>query len=170
MPRGIRRDGGASPLKGRVSPIKGTRRVTYSTCKHCSKEFNKGRPQLYCSLSCSIESGYRGKQISFAKGNKTGWVTSINQRIRGSNEYKKWRKAVFERDDYTCQECNARGVELNADHIKEFAYYPELRFELSNGRTLCVPCHKKTESYLSNRFRNKLGQYTTIEKYLGENT
>ena len=34
-----------------------------------------------------------------------------------------------------------------ADHVKPWALYPELRYDLDNGRTLCVPCHKKTETY-----------------------
>jgi 5-methylcytosine-specific restriction endonuclease McrA len=34
---------------------------------------------------------------------------------------------------------------LEADHIKPWAYFPSLRFELSNGRTLCRPCHDKTK-------------------------
>jgi 5-methylcytosine-specific restriction endonuclease McrA len=58
-----------------------------------------------------------------------------------------WRKAVFERDDYTCQMCGIRGTQLNADHIKPFRFFPALRWELANGRTLCVPCHRKTPTY-----------------------
>ena len=46
--------------------------------------------------------------------------------------------------------CNGgKTVTLNADHIKPFAYFPELRFAIDNGRTLCVDCHKKTDTYLS---------------------
>lgn len=63
--------------------------------------------------------------------------------IRASEEYKEWRKAVFERDDYTCQLCGAHGVRLNAHHKKPFATYPELRTETDNGITLCESCHKK---------------------------
>lgn len=81
-------------------------------------------------------------------------VTPINRSIRTSKEFKEWRRQVFERDDYTCQnkECGRRSginnrVIIHADHIKPFALYPELRFVLSNGRTLCKECHEKTDTY-----------------------
>lgn len=76
-----------------------------------------------------------------------GGITPINASIRNSSKYKAWRKQVFERDKWSCQGCGKHGGEINADHIKQFAYYPELRFEVSNGRTLCVRCHKKTDTY-----------------------
>lgn len=76
-----------------------------------------------------------------------GGISPINKLIRRSVEYKLWREAVFKRDDWTCTECKIRGTELHPDHIKPFALFPKLRFELSNGRTLCVPCHKKTDTY-----------------------
>jgi hypothetical protein len=74
-----------------------------------------------------------------------GGITPINMQIRNSPESKLWRTAVFTRDNYTCIWCGRRGVTLHADHIKPFALFPELRFELSNGRTLCAPCHRKTD-------------------------
>ena len=49
--------------------------------------------------------------------------------------------------------------EVNADHIKQFAYYPELRFEVSNGQTLCEYCHKATPTY---RKKRKVLQYATF--------
>lgn len=86
--------------------------------------------------------------VAGAKNNNwKGGITPENMRIRASKEYKDWRTAVFERDDYTCQECGSRGYQLNADHIKPFAYFPELRLAIENGRTLCVPCHRKTPTY-----------------------
>lgn len=63
--------------------------------------------------------------------------------LRFSTEYKRWRFDVFSRDKFTCQECgDDRGGNLNAHHIKSFATHPELRFEVSNGVTLCESCHK----------------------------
>ena len=108
--------------------------------------------------------GHRGKKLSlehklkviktlvpYGKGkdhpNWKGGISSINQIMRHSTEFKLWRKAIFERDNYTCIWCNQRGGELNADHIKPFALYPELRFAIDNGRTLCIKCHKTTDTF-----------------------
>lgn len=66
---------------------------------------------------------------------------------RNCVEYKDWRMSVFRRDNFTCQVCLLRGDRLQADHIKKWADFPELRFELSNGRTLCESCHKLTPNY-----------------------
>jgi len=79
--------------------------------------------------------------------NWKGGITSIHEKIRKSFEYEQWRKSVFERDNYTCQLCGEIGDYLEADHIKPFAYHPELRLDINNGRTLCHNCHKLTDSY-----------------------
>ena len=79
--------------------------------------------------------------------NWRGGITPKNKRLRGSARFARWRKKVFERDNYTCQHCGQRGGELHPDHIKRFADYPKLRFTLSNGRTLCKQCHMKTPTW-----------------------
>ena len=67
----------------------------------------------------------------------------IDKVDRNSPEMRKWRKAVLERDNYTCQICGASGpdVELHAHHIQPFKEYKELRFDVDNGETLCRDCH-----------------------------
>lgn len=73
-----------------------------------------------------------------------GGITSENHKIRNSLEYRKWRKNIFERDDYTCMMpfCGIRGGKINANHILTFKSYPEKRLDISNGITLCVECHR----------------------------
>ena len=75
------------------------------------------------------------------------------------NPYRAWRIAVFTRDNYTCQICEIHGSKayLHVDHIKQWAFYPELRYEVSNGRTLCKNCHAiVTNNQRKEVFKNAL--------------
>jgi|SRR3990167_1619074 len=74
-------------------------------------------------------------------------ATKLSRALRQTLEYKIWRRKVFERDTYTCVICFKKGGLLQADHIKPFSLYPELRLDVNNGRTLCFTCHKKTDSF-----------------------
>jgi hypothetical protein len=83
-------------------------------------------------------------------------------RIRKADQMKKWKMAVFSRDGFKCIWCGEESSgNLNADHItlfvqiienlikeqgeinlyeKAMVYLP--LWDLSNGRTLCIKCHK----------------------------
>lgn len=105
--------------------------------------WNKGLNINLDSRIKNMSENRRGeKNWQFVHGNskahKSMWQTAI---------HKEWRKKVFERDDYICQICFSKGGELQADHIKCFAHHPDLRYELSNGRTLCKECHKNTPNF-----------------------
>jgi hypothetical protein len=98
------------------------------------------------------------------KGEKSpmwkGGITPLNRAIRRLPEYDLWISSIFERDNYTCQKCNKHGGDLNAHHIKEFsriieenkissteeALLCEELWDLNNGITLCIKCHKKEHS------------------------
>jgi 5-methylcytosine-specific restriction endonuclease McrA len=94
--------------------------------------------------------------------NWRGGITSKNDTARKSSIYKNWRKTVFERDTYTCLICGNRGGMLHADHIIPFCRDKGKRFDLSNGRTLCATCHKKTDTYGGKMLRQ-------LEQSHGEN-
>ena len=101
------------------------------------------------------QKGKRGEKSNFWKGGTTLKNCGERKVIQNTPEYRLWRKSVFKRDDYTCQICNARNKEglklvINADHIKPFSLFPELRFDINNGRTLCSGCHRKTDTYGGN--------------------
>ena len=92
--------------------------------------------------------------------NHPRWIkdrTSVMEkhRLRGTYEWKEWRSKVFERDLYTCQICNKSGCYLEAHHIKSFSEYPKLRFEISNGITLCQDCHIKIDKFRRNFYERK---------------
>ena len=72
-----------------------------------------------------------------------------NQTWRLSYEYIYWRKSVFERDNHTCQHCNKTNCLVHAHHIKPASEFPELKFDIGNGITLCPKCHKKEHRQLS---------------------
>lgn len=133
--------------KGKMVVVK-----TEKICEECSNKYLvypsylRVRANRYCSVKC------RGASITRLKSgeNSPAWkggISKESRRIRASKRFKDWRNEVFERDNYTCQDCGVRGGYLEPHHIKPFAYFPELRFELSNGQTLCNICHKKTDSW-----------------------
>lgn len=76
-----------------------------------------------------------------------GGINKLNKAERSGIKYVLWRESVFERDNYTCIWCGKRGGRLQADHIKPFSQFKELRYEIGNGRTLCVECHIKTDTW-----------------------
>jgi len=119
-------------------------------CETCGKKITLTNSEAKKYKCCSLEC--RNVQISKRQqGEKShlwrGGITEASRIQRNSAEYDNWRKAVFERDGYTCQHCGQIGGKLCADHIKEWSLYPALRFDLDNGRTLCYPCHHKTENF-----------------------
>ena len=111
----------------------------------------------------------KGKKYIEIYGDR--WKEEIEKRMSGFRIYAKfrkknakrlyghcskkdieWRKSIWIRDDYTCQKCGIKGgcgkaVILNAHHIKSYSKYPECRYDMNNGITLCIDCHKLTDNY-----------------------
>lgn len=129
----------------------------------------KGRklPKETCRKMSESKKGIKPKNIDQIKGkygfnkmdykgkkhwNWKGGITSENKRQRGTANYVKWRNKVFERDNYVCQNCgikNGKGktVYLEAHHIKSFALFKKIRFEITNGVTYCRKCHIELDKH-----------------------
>lgn len=138
--------------------LRGSNNARYNkkvvSCDYCGKKIIKKNylvkedKKCFCNQNCLgkwLSKNAIGKNAS----NWRGGVNPINDTIRKSIKYKKWRISVFKRDKYTCQNCgDNKGGKLNAHHIKSFSKYSKLRFDISNGITLCEDCHKLTSNYL----------------------
>ena len=104
---------------------------------------------------------YKGKNHRLWRGG----TSKRSQRIRALPKYRKWYMSVFQRDNFTCVHCgengNHKANNLCADHIKQFALILKENkitsiekakvcnelWDISNGRTLCRPCHRLTDSF-----------------------
>ena len=65
----------------------------------------------------------------------------------GGENSQRWSQQIMKRDNYTCQVCgDNRGGNLNAHHLNGWNAFPEQRFDLDNGVTLCNDCHKEFHS------------------------
>ena len=120
-------------------------------CIDCGKEL-KSRYAERCPKCYSISHiGYkmplaiREKLSEMKKGkngsNWKGGISKENERIRRGIEFRLWREVVFTKDDFTCQKYKTKGCEIHPHHIKNFADYPELRFDVNNGITLSEKAH-----------------------------
>lgn len=74
-----------------------------------------------------------------------GFISPERKRLYFTKEYQNFRSSVFQRDNWTCQTCGKRGCYLEVHHIKEWCNYPEQRFDVNNGVTLCQDCHNLTK-------------------------
>lgn len=128
--------------KGDKNPFYGKRHSAESIAKMQAAKLGKKRNPLSEELKHRISVGNKGKYSP--KGsehyNWKGGITTCNK-----SERQKFRELlqpeILERDNYTCQVCDQYSGYLQVDHMKSWADYPELRFDKSNCRTLCMACH-----------------------------
>lgn len=117
--------------------------------------WNKGMKGLYAGQANPFygkkhTEETRAKMRGDKNGNWKNGISKVNDSIRKSVEYLDWKAQVFIRDGRKCVWCGST-EKIEADHIKPFSTYPDLRFDLDNGRTLCQPCHKTTDTYGNNK-------------------
>lgn len=112
-------------------------------CQECGQRFRPrpGQPittfrrQKFCSKPCADRGGIR-----HTGENHPNWKP-VTRRKQRRGKHGSWARAVISRDGGKCQRCGRGDIELHAHHIKPYETHPELRWEISNGLTLCCLCH-----------------------------
>lgn len=104
-------------------------------CLSCGELFYPIKDnRKYCSKKC------HGQAILGENHPRWNPLSDENTHIRSSQKYEEWARLIKERDDFTCQICDEKGGRLRSNHIKRFIDEPSLRFELTNGVTICTNC------------------------------
>ena len=134
------------------------------SCPVCGTGFHRKPSYIrkllhtYCSLKCySINK--EGENLGDNNPNWKGGIKPVASILRATDQYEKWRHAVFIRDNFKCRVCK-EGGRIHAHHIKRMSilrkeaqkYFPlfgELEacklypplWDTNNGITLCIKCH-----------------------------
>jgi hypothetical protein len=129
------------------------RRSEKMTGKHISEEAKSKLREKFLGKKMSEETKNKIKatQIknnSIRRGeNHYNWKGGNSKRIDRFEDprYNEWRNLVLERDGYRCQKCQKQfgrsEIGIHAHHIKSYKEFPDRRFDVDNGITLCKPCH-----------------------------
>ena len=136
--------------------------VPYSMQNNDVKEKSK----LTCIEKYGVDNYAKTEDFreKFRGENSPVWKENPKQeRIeRGLPEYRDWRKAVFERDHYTCQCCGSKNYKgngtciiLNAHHIQNFSTHKDIAMDVNNGITLCEKCHNLFHSIYGKKENNQ---------------
>lgn len=115
--------------------------------------WNKGMKGVY---SMKHEGQFKKGQPPFNKGlahlrkeKHPNWVSDRTKLVKDEKKhldgrYREWMFAVKERDNWKCKinnsDCRGR---LESHHILNWKEYPELRYDLNNGITLCHAHHPR---------------------------
>ena len=121
-------------------------------CVFCGREFERRKNEAsgnfnrrrFCSKKC--QTAFAPPPHYFGKDNHK-WKGDDARRRNRLGPARKWREQVLARDHAACQRCGATAVTLVAHHILPFETYPEQRWDVDNGLTLCQPCHFKEHGW-----------------------
>lgn len=129
--------------------IKNKKRI----CPKCGKTFiAKTSEDKYCSWECyNLD---RHMPAGEDHWNWKGGISKINDN-RDSADYKKWRYKVYQRNNFKCTKCGSK-EKLNAHHIFSWKFYPDKRYDVDNGITLCEDCHIKIHQKFGYNSKEKM--------------
>lgn len=156
-----------APKKGTIPWNKGLTKETSllveKNAESIKKRFENGQRQAWSKGLKGKAHPFWGRKLPKSTREKMSKVQSAERhwnwqdgktdpihRLRNTIKYQEWKLAVLERDNAICQHCGTE-KKLHCHHLKKFREYPELRYDVNNGITLCNSCH--TREHLKERYK-----------------
>lgn len=122
---------------GKIKPKRFRR--TERACKQCGTRFQIQIGELkhkghgtFCSRKCVTR---WQEESAIDRPRKNPHSTSRTRE-------RQWSVSIRQRDNNTCQRCKDVAPSHDAHHIAPRSQRPDLKFDLSNGVTLCSSCHR----------------------------
>lgn len=127
-------------------------------CKECKNKFKREKNAALGKNPHRFPKGHvpwiKGRKdiVAWNKGKKSKPESVLKLRMslakRGKGRWclnaKLWREKVLDRDGHKCVQCDST-TRLHCHHIIPWKEDDSLRFEVSNGMTLCQSCHMVLE-------------------------
>ena len=143
-------------------------RVPWNKGLKMSQEQKEKISKSKIGVCASRETRKKLSLIRMGDGNPNwkGGKTPVILQARTCKKYLRWRLSVYERDLFTCRECNYHGKDMEAHHIIPFSTFfhdndintldKALKFDdlwnINNGITLCKNCHKSKTIFYGNQY------------------
>lgn len=74
-------------------------------------------------------------------------LTEADRKYARQPEHQAWSKVVLRNDGWKCVPCG-RGGRVQAHHLRSYRLHPDVRFDPSNGITVCPGCHRAYHSHV----------------------
>ena len=111
----------------------------YKICQNCRGTYSGGVIQKAIADPSYIPQPKKSMEYS----------DHTTQTWRFSKECRLWREQVRTKANHTCECCGYKEQDevLQCHHIIEAQDRVDLRYDVSNGKYLCLPCHAKIHNY-----------------------
>lgn len=129
---------------------------------YCGKEFTCVPSKISGNLTKSC--GCFRKQKNSEEWSKRigplhpNWNSEISDEDRMQDRdlgpRKLWARSVYKRDGFRCVVCGG-SKSLNAHHLDGWHWCINKRYDVDNGVSLCVTCHKRFHKKYGNRYNTK---------------
>jgi len=145
---------------------KGERHGLYGKRGEKSPNYGSHRSEETCErIRLSLVGLYIGEKHPRWRKDLTKEERQLNKDRNYNPKNREFREEVYLRDNNTCCISGRRGGDLVVHRLYNWAKYPELRFDINNGITICKELHQIFHKIYGNH-NNTPEQFEEFRKYI----